>query len=209
MRGQSLALQQLRRVDKQQARQAGYVSNSDTYQFLISPTCPPSTSVHMRGGLCWWGSSAIYGYGWYVPTYTIDLTDSDKVSVRGGHAGYTYTFTNPYWYAPAIIVAGTGDGGLYARDEWPTEVPDEALYIRGTINVSPYLEEFETYAEAEDRLGNSRQLELCMGYGVPTTSIILRNNGNILSPNQYMEVDKINRGRSYLFRYCKQGWEAQ
>jgi hypothetical protein len=196
---------QIHRLERGQRRRAGAVQNADNYQFTISPTCPPSTSIIFRGGLWWYPSSAFFGYGWYVPSYTVDLTDIDKVGVRLGFSGYSYTFTNADWYVPAFITLDPY--GLRGYETWPDTVPDDALYLVGTITAAPYMEEFATFREAEDALMVTGVIQRASDFGLPTQGIILRNNGNTTDPNQWMAVDKVNRGRSYLFWEMKAGWE--
>lgn len=192
-------------LEREGRRQAGVARNIDNYQFAISPTCPPSTNINFRGGLAWFPSSYLNSYGYYIPSYTVDLTDSDKVSVRVDYSNYTYTFTNPYWYVPCFIVLSAY--GLSSREEWPSTVPDDAIYLRGTIATAPYMEEFETFREAEDELMAAGDIQAAENYGFVSSGLILRNNGNTTYENQYMEIDKVNRGRSYLYWNTKPGWE--
>lgn len=198
---------ELQRLERTQRQQAKAVQNPDTYQFAVSPTCPPSTSIIFRGGLTWWGPWAFWPAGYYIPGYTVDLTDSDKVSVRVNYSNYTYTFTNPYWYAPCLVIITS-----YATwpppeppETWPETAPDDILYLYGGIG-SPYLQEFETAAEAEDVCRTIRG-DTGSYYGIVAGGLILRNNGNTTDPNQYEAVDPINRGRSYLFGGKRYGWE--
>ena len=195
----------IRGAEREERRRAGSVQNTDTYQFLISATCPPSTSISFRGGMCWYPSSYALSYGYYIPSYTVDLTDSDKVSVRVNYSSYTYTFTNANWYIPCFIVLS--GNGLGAKEEWPTTVPDNSIYLQGTTSSSPYMEEFETYREAEDELLAAGDIQVAENYGIVSSGLILRNNGNTTEPNQYMEVDSVNRGRSYLYWNTKSAWE--
>ena len=190
-------------LEKQQARRSGTVQ-SDSQSFTISPTCPPSTSITFRGGLAWWTTSALYPQGYFIPAYTVDLADSSKTSTRVGVRDYTYTFTNAGWYAPCVIILsnyGLGD----AHDPWPDTVPDDAIYLYGGVG-SPYMAEYETAAEAEVALDTIR-LQTADAYGIPASGLILRNNGNVAQPNQYENINKVNRGGSYLFRYTRVGWE--
>lgn len=205
--GWAIASNRVRGLERQQKRRGGYVENADSYSFTIAPTCPPSTSVVFRGGLVWWPSSAIFPFCYFMPSYTVDLADSDKISVRLAYQNYNYIFTNAYWYVPAMLVLSSY--GLDYHDEWPDDIPEDSIYLAGTTRVAPYMEEFETAAEAENRMGANEQLDASRQYGFVTTSIILRNNGDTESPNAWMPIDLINRGRSYLFRSCVPGWEAQ
>ncbi len=136
----------------------------------------------------------------------MDLTDSAKTSVRRSYSGYTYTFTNPYWYAPCIVVINRGVTWPPPAT-WPEDPPDTIFYLYGSRGgTSPYFLEFETAAEAEDACRAIRG-EQASYYGVAAGGLILRNNGNTGQPNQYLAVDPINRGRSYLFGDKRYGWE--
>lgn len=196
-RGWSVLDGRLRRLEKQQQRQAGTVRSADDYQFTVSPTCPPSTSITYHGGLAWWTVAEIYPAGFHIPGYTVDLTDPDKVSVRVT-PGYTYTFTNAYWYAPCVLGLASD---IWPPPEppatWPTEPPDDILFLYGDVG-APYLAEFETAAEAEVACREIRA-DFAVPYGIIIAGLILRNNGNTVEPNQYQPVDMMNRGRSYLF----------
>ena len=187
----------IRRLEKQQQQQAGTVQNADDYQFTVSPTCPPSTRLTVRGGFTWWTAAEINPAGFYIPTYTVDIADPDKVSVSI-LPGYTYTFTNAYWYAPCVL-------GL-SSDVWPppeppetwsSTPPDNMLFLYGDVG-DPYHAEFETAAEAEAACQEIRA-DFAVAYGIVIAGLILRNNGNTAEANQYQPVDMVNRGRSYLF----------
>ena len=198
---------QLRRMDKQQQRRAGTVQ-TDSMAFTLHPTCPPSTNVTFRGGYAWQVVGYLIEYGWYTPSYTVDLTDPNKVSVRGGSGGYTYTFTNPYWYAPCLFVISNNMDPPEPPDTWPAEIENYRIYLYGRIGVvgvPPYLTEYETAGEAEDGCWQIVGA-VAAGYGVVVGGIILRNNGNITDANQYEPVDVVNRGRSYLFGEKRYGW---
>ena len=199
----------IERLEKQQARSAGFVADQDPYTFSLSATCPPSTRVRFTGGFAWQVLGYVVEYGWYTPGYEVDLTDENKVSVRAGWRRYTYTFTNPYWYAPALFIVNENVEPPEPPEMWPAEIQDYSISLYGTYTgmpiPPPYLEEVETAAEAEDLcrriLGQAAATE-----GVVCGGIILRNNGNVTLPNQYQPVDPVNRGRSYLFGKKRYGW---
>ncbi len=198
----------LQRLESQQAKRAGD-TQTDQYSFRLSCTCPPSTSITFRRGTAWWPGYAFYPAPVSIPSYTVDLTDPDKVSVRRSYSGYTYTFTNAYWYAPCIVIITGYAFGTPPEppDTWPDEPPDTSLYLYGDHGgSSPYFEEYENAAEAEDAC---RAIigEQASYYGIAAGGLILRNNGNTATFNQYMAVDPINRGRSYLFGQKRYGWE--
>jgi len=196
---------QVRDLEKQQQRTAGSAQNWDDMQFTVTPTCPPSTSIAFRGGWCWVPSSGLNAFGWYIPGYTVDLTDPDKVSVRINYNNVTYTAIHPYWYIPAyIILSGYG---LPARESWPAEVPDYAVYLPGMTAAEPYMVEYETAAEAEQILFGRSRYQAVEAVGIIASAVILRNNGDTSRENQWMAIDKVNRGRSYLFWTCRPSWE--
>jgi len=195
----------LQRIEKQQERRVGSVQ-TDVQSFTLHPTCPPSTSIYFRGGLAWKPSSSVYPAGLFIPSYTVDLVDSDKVSVRLGFNGYTYTFTNADWYVPCVfIIRSSFWPPPEPPDTWPDTIPDNTVYLYGGVG-APYMQEFETAAEAEEacqEIGG----DAASGYGITAGGLVLRNNSNTSSPNQYMPVDTVNRGRSYLFGRKRYGWE--
>jgi len=196
----------VRIMDKEQKRRAGTVQAGSADSFTLSPTCPPSTSVHFRGGLAWRPAPLVNPAGFFIPEYTVDLTDSDKVSVRLGNDNYTYIFSNANWYVPCVfIIRGTLWPPPEPPDTWPDTVPDNAVCLYGGVG-APYMEEFETAAEAEDACRRIRG-DAAFSYGVVAAGLVLRNNGNTISPNQYMPVDMVNRGRSYFFGKKRYGWE--
>ena len=191
---------QVSRLEQDQQRRAGSVEQ-DGYGFTVHPTCPPSTSVIFRGGYAW----RVYGYliewGYYTPSYTVDLTDEIKVLIYGAPSPWTYTFTNPYWYMPALFIVrrfGT------PPTTWPDEIPNYLIFLYCRIDGVDGVE-YETAAEAE---AGYQQIigDLAADSGVVCGGIIIRNNGDIINPNQYQPVDKVNRGRSYLFGAKRYGW---
>jgi len=159
-----------------------------------------------RGGLAWWPMYSFYPAGFYIPSYVVDLTDSNKVSVRRNYSRYTYTFENAYWYTCCIVII-TGYATWPPPATWPEDPPDTIFYLYGDRGgTAPYFLEYETAAEAEVAcMGLNR--EAANFYGVVAGALVLRNNGNTVTENQYLAVDPINRGRSYLFTGKGYGWE--
>jgi len=135
--------------------------------------------------------------------------------VAGGAVPYTYTFTNAYWYLPVMMLLANnciscGDRPFQAREIWPAEIPDQAIYLTGMGETGFRLDEFETAAGAENVLRTtSRWRTVTDSYGVVLIVVILRNNGNTTDPNQWMPIDKVNRGRSYLFRNIRPGYHPE
>lgn len=182
----------IRKLDKLQGIRAGVVSNWDSYQFRISPTCPPSTSITFRGGYVWKPPASVGSYGWHIPSYTVDLADGDKTGRS------TVSFTTPYAYVEYTILLRVADG-LAPHEEWPETAPDLSIRLLGSSG------EHATAKDAEDAM-IAREKSAGQYYGIPVVGIIFRNNGNIVEYNQFMPIDKINRGRSYLFYNCATGW---
>jgi hypothetical protein len=196
----------MRQLSRQMQAQSHSVAHADSVQFALFPTCPASTSIVFAGGLGWYSANALWPSGYYLPTYEVDLTDPAKVSVRRSYSGYTYTFTNAHWYAPAIVIISNYIWpGPAPPDTWPEEPPDDMLYLYGQ-GTSPYLAEFETAAEAEEACTEIIG-ENAAPYGVAAGGVILRNNGDVTNANQYMPVDFANWGRSYLFGGKRYGWK--
>ena len=182
---------EVRGLELQRVQRAGAVENADQYRFLIAPTCPPSTSIRFQGGLLWWPMYSYYACPFFCPSYTVDLADTDKVSV-------SFTFTHAYWYKATLI--GVDQDIWPDVLSYPTVPPDDTIYLRG------YTQEFETATEAE---AYSRDLigQQATFYSHNMGAIILRNNGNTVDYNQVMPIDPINRGRSYIFGKKRYGWE--
>jgi hypothetical protein len=159
---------------KQQRQRAGSAQNWDQYQYLMSASCPPDTLIHVRGGQ--WFSTGRGQYG-EVPTTSFDMTDS------ASH-GRNHTFANADWYV--FFWMSIDDDG-------------SRLYVGGGG-----LTEYETGGEAEEAAMATDCVQLLTNppwdYGIPIGCVILRNNGNTSNTNQFMEIEPVNRGRSYIFK---------
>lgn len=206
---------QVRHLEKQQRRHAAYADNHDEDAFRLTPTCPPSTSVIFRGGWVWWKPGAAAAFGYYIPSYIVDLADPNKVNmVAGGATPYTYSFTNAYWYLPVIMMLANrctscaDTRPLGPKETWPTEIPDQSIYLQGTGDDGFFLDEYDNTADAESALRTaSRWRTVTNSYGLVVAGLILRNNGNTSEPNQWMVIDGVNRRRSYLFQKMRTGWQ--
>ena len=186
---------QVQRLELNQQRRAGSVENADTYRFRLSPTCPPSTSITFHGGLAWWPAYSSYPAGFFIPTYTVDLSDTSKTYGE-------FIFSNANWYSAVLLGLEQDMWPPPAPpDTWPDTLPDGCIYLARSGD------EFETAVEAEvtvRELVGSRVAR----YGVCMGGVVLRNNGNIIDYNQFLPIDPINRGRSYIFGNQKRyGWE--
>ena len=72
-----IVVESLDRLEAVQARSSGTLQNWDLDQFRIAPTCPPTTRIVFRGGLVWRPPTAIGSYGWFIPSYEVDLADGE------------------------------------------------------------------------------------------------------------------------------------
>lgn len=192
--------QAIQRLERQERKSRGQVRDVDYYDFLVSPTCPPSTSIYVRSGRSW-NVPLAGGNMSYFPGYLYDLSDPDIWHYTGSR----FEFATEYWYIPATLTlmedslgypGGEGLGqdgslGLYGTDA------DVVWFTGGG------LEQFETAGEAEaaleawttSMLGQEIQVVLC--------SIVFRNNGTLTLQDvtwPIQEIDRVNRGRSYIYR---------
>jgi hypothetical protein len=75
------------------------------------------------------------------------------------------------------------------------------LYVGGG---GGFWNEYATAGEAEEAAmaNDCPQLHTLppWDYGIPIGCVILRNNGNTSNTNQFMEIEPVNRGRSYIFK---------
>lgn len=170
-------------LEQADARQAAYTQPNYQSNFRIAVSCPPSTVIHMRGGQVWVDPD-ITGQQWYVEPASYDLADPNDT-------GHNYTFTNPHYYRGyAVLLYWYANPGAVIT--YPIR-----LFSTG---------EYATAAEAENAVypvwpdGRFRHDAY---YGQPLGVVIIRNNGNTSSSNQFMPIDKVNRGRSYLWRDIK------
>lgn len=169
----------IRRLERNDRQRAGSAQNWDQYQYLMSSSCPPDTFIHVRGGQ-WFSTS--YGQYGEVPTTSFDMTES------ASH-GRSRSFTNADWYV--YFWMSIDDDG-------------SRLYVGGG---SGFWNEYETAGEVEQAAMATDCIQLHTNppwdYGVPIGCVILRNNGNTVDRNQFMAIDPVNRGRSYIFKTHK------
>ena len=173
----------VRALERQNARASAYTEPNYQWDFRASPTCPPTTAFHARGGMVWGDPSQWNGASWYVSGSTYDMADI-------GDSGDAFWFSNPYYYIPAAVMlrwSGT-----------PGTTPP--LYI---ITGSA---EYATAAQAEEAAypawpGGAFMADAALG--IPFAILVMRNNGNTTLVNQYQPIDRVNRGRSYIFKNLK------
>jgi hypothetical protein len=213
-------LAQLKREQEQQER---FQIDSAWYSFLARPTCPPSTSMTIHGGTCIESKSQYNmddvdrhnGLAWTVPNMVKDLADPTDARVDMGMvAAETYTalsWTQANSYKGGILLLLLPDVELDpGEDDWRLR-----LYC--------YPEEYTTISEAEERLiswlweeewiwdgwfdghywpdavRGGGATHYYQESGMPLCGIILRNNGTVGTGRHFMEIDVLNRGRSYTW----------
>lgn len=168
-------------LEKQQKQRGGAAQSWDWYENRVYPSIPPSTVINVRGGRMW-VSPSFWAESWYNEDASFDLSNTAECFP-------SYTFTNPNWYLPVGVTKEDGyfdDAGLYLYG------PDHPDSDGGGFV------EYETATEAENAIDSI----LNDGYGHggnPICQLILRNNGNVSLPNQFMPIDQVNRGRSYFY----------
>jgi len=176
----------LKQLQRQQAKNRAQVKAWDSNRLQITPSCPPSTTLQMRGGWVvhtfYWLS---YGSVRYIPSVACDLTDSTKT-------GYTANFTNANWYHGAILC-------IYLDLAYNTY--EEASEVSQWFELVGTTVEYETAGEAEGQIdallnGSSAVYR----ERIPLCGLVLKNDGNTEVDGAILPVDAINRGRSYLFR---------
>jgi len=178
------------------------------YDFMVSPTCPPSTSIYIREGKAWrdpyyW---FVIGYNVQKPSITIDLT-TERIVTPASSDVLDLSFTNPDYYK-AIALCYNGDWIFYEQYGIEYVVDECAFYFYGGET------EHATAAGAEAEIDLMLNGGLCGGdngeglyyeYAFQLWSLILHNNGITGTPGQIMPIDKLNRGRSYLYRDLRPG----
>jgi hypothetical protein len=194
---------QIRRLTRQQQRVAGYEANWDNYEFVMVPTCPPSTSVVVRGG---WVHTAVYtGFGFsnHLPDMTI-LMDRYSYYVD---LYESYVFSAAGNYLPLVVVLFVN----YEDGEWKPypELWNPELFGNGYPDAHRLPEDWQdytSYLEAEHLIDAALGDVIGAFGGIIMGGVVLRNNGNLAigDPWQILPVDPINRGGSYLYRDVRQ-----
>jgi hypothetical protein len=192
----------LRTLERQQQQAAGYEASWENWTFIMAPTCPPSTSVHVRGG--WLHNPTLSGYGYssFVPDQTLTL---NRYSIYVDQYE-PYFFSAAGNYLPLVVVFSVS----WEDDAWsfyPYLWNPRWLNGYPDANVEPVdWQDYASYLEAEQLIDNALSDVVGAFGGVVMGGAILRNNGNldIGDPWQVLPVDPLNRGRSYLYRDLRQ-----
>ena len=182
----------VRKLKRGSDKEAGYQVQSRWYEFLVSPTCPPSKQLHIRGGqvtpsaLWFWIQQTSF-----VPDWTCDFEDESETQMD-------LVFDNANFFLPLILCYGYDFITLYAAypdDYWDFGDPP-FFNVIGT--------EVATAQEAE------AQIDAWLnGYTqwyrevLPLSGVVLKNDGRTGTLYAILPVDAINRGRSYLYRDCR------
>ena len=147
----------------------------------VWPSCPPDTRIHVSAQRYVAPPSWGGGYTIYLDADAVDLTsyDSDLYPL------YNYKFSNAYYYI-----------GMFVAFNW---TQDYQFYGANCTSWSGGgFVEYEKAYEAEASL----DAFCCSGItelGFPICRLILRNNGTVNEYGQFMPIDAVNRGRSYIW----------
>lgn len=160
----------VKRLGKAEARAAAYVTDPEHYQFRVAVSCPPDTRLHMRGGLMY---DQYDGDAQFVADETIDLTDPAQMM------GQTYTFT----VANAYLI--------YVLALYVVPLANEYLLLGSDV-------EYATAAEAEQELATLYDQDW-WNVTYPLCGLVLRNDGTVGTGYHILPVDRVNRGRSYVW----------
>jgi len=183
-------------LDRKVRKQETNFPNWDYYQFLVRATCPPTASIFIsQGRAAFTPRSTSGGVHYFIKAATINITDEDAAVIF-----WPYTCINAGWYVPIYVVLNWLD----IDDD-----VDESGFITPTLRFfgaeyESYLGggfvEYETSSAAEAAIDaqNPEAVQDHIGEsGLPLCRLILR----ISTPgdNQFMEIDAVNRERSYLW----------
>ena len=176
---------------------------------MTTPTCPPSTALFVRGGLLAASSDYTrndeYARQWTIPSQSYDLTDAEECITE-------IVFTSADYYKAYLVLLSLAEGAYSNPD-----ASDWKLRLRGTGS------EFASSQEAEDDLvyyltqfgyEDNRPWPKVDQPGWitgdppsarPLAGLIVKNNGTI-GTNNVLPIDRVNRGRSYLFMDVRPRW---
>ena len=179
----------VRRLERQQERDAAHAMPSRWYDFLVSPTCPPSKQLYIRGGIPspspYWGTIMT---GTYIPAWTCDFENEDETQMD-------LVFSSANYYLPIIL--------CYYYDflaSYPFYGQD---YLDGGDPVFDNVigTEVATSIQAEEQIdawmnGVTKWFRELL----PLVGVVFKNNGQTAVSYAIEPVDSVNRGRSYLYR---------
>lgn len=183
---------QINHLERQQRRNAGQVVDPSWYALLSAPTCPPSRQIRVHGGVAWCDESAFgedYSNRCYtIPDLTCDLDDADSVVTA-------LEFRNALYYQSYTLVLLIPIDTLEnpAASDWQFRLVGSGS-------------EFATAGEAEHGLETFMldnpawpEHDDPDGAGMVLCGLVLRNNGITGPGANILPIDRLNRGRSYLW----------
>lgn len=182
----------LQRLQKEDERQAAFVSGPDWYAFRVAPSCPPDKRVHMRGGLGICGTTDQWDpfsrRVYQVPPLTADLADTDSVETD-------ITFTTANYYLAYVLLLRLPETGWEvdpAASDWSFRLVGSGTECATAGAAEDDMEEQALWQQRPWASGGTTK-------GYPLCGLILRNDGTVGSGAPILPVDLINRGRSYLW----------
>ena len=175
----------LDRLVRKQQREDAFESIPEWYEFQVAPSCPPDKRLHIRPGIVQpcqrWGTFVRDNH---IPAWICDFENETETQMA-------LSFTNANYYL-GIILCYYGEwlgyrtlGGTY----------DDIVFdnVVGT--------EVATAAEAEAELdGFLNGVGDWYYYRLPLWAVVLKNDGQAGVNHAVLPVDKVNRGRSYMYR---------
>ena len=187
--------ERLRELEREAEQRAVFERDWTYAGVRVVASCPPSTSLFMRGGLVHsqlgqYGED-FSGFAWQVPNLEIDLTDPTSVTKD-------LAFTIANYYRGVNLVLNLPE---------PLDNPQSDNW---TFNLLGYENEYATAAEAEQDLQDWLYIGANPNYawpdpwgdepaGMPLVGLILRNNGTVGTGTPILPVDSVNRDRSYIW----------
>lgn len=204
MRATKYLQEHVRQLEKNQRHQAGAAQNWDAYQFTATPTCPPSAAIFVRGGRMVWPASWAEGVSYYLSDTTLDFTSADASIC----CEWPYSFTTANWYLPIYVILSWQYAYVNIEDTG-YGTPSFRLYGADYYSYSGGgFVEYETAEDAEAAIDGTNPdfyQDHMTEVGLPLCRVILRNSGVVDVPYQFMPVDMVNRGRSYLWGQFRNG----
>ena len=190
------------------------------YDFVVAPTCPPTTALYIRAGKAWPNSNfhGVYEFNVEKPADTVDFAATTNVGyydvpqpgvpldLSFASAGYYKAVVlclNYWWIASEQYDDEDFDGG----DDWK-------YYVLGGIT------EYATATDSEAAIdavlaggagevpgfaATDPETKVFAWCYFPLRAIVLRNDGTTGVPGAVQPIDLLNRGRSYLYRDVRPG----
>ena len=193
------------RLARQERKERARPTAGAIGQFRVSPTCPPSTSLRIFGGQALPDLATGWNdYNVQIPALMVDLSNGTIIGSSNNHYnGVELSLIAPtplcYW----AVILSLHSEWIYFREFYGDDPFDDFQYLYYGAQTA-----YTTVDEAEDWIdlllnGSGVGEDIMQPYKwdrMPLYAIILRNNGNTTAPNQFLPIDAINRGRSYLYR---------